>query len=129
MRPIEPLVSVNHTLPSGPVVIPAGCSAPVATVETTPAGVMRPIELPCPVNHRLPSGPRAIWSGSRDAPVGKADDGARGCDPADRVVAEIGEPQRPVRTRRDAAGWWMPPPVKVETVPDGVTRPDRVTQP
>src|SRR5207249_724209 len=60
--------SVNHRLPSGPAVIPAGTPFTVGTLNwvMTPAGVMRPILFPFPpetVNQRLPSGPTVIWPG------------------------------------------------------------------
>src|SRR5581483_8988230 len=58
--------SVNHRLPSGPVVIPPRFDFAVGTVNslTVPVGVIWPILLPSPsVNHRLPSGPVVISPG------------------------------------------------------------------
>src|SRR5437016_5441485 len=60
-----PLLSVNQTLPSGPVVMPAGelDAVGMVTSVTDPDRVMRPTLLvPMSVNHRpLPSGPAPIW--------------------------------------------------------------------
>ena len=60
IRPILlPCSSANQTLPSGPVVIPAGALAGVGSGNSVmvPAGVIRPIALPDhSVNQRLPSG-------------------------------------------------------------------------
>src|SRR5262249_34470234 len=67
MRPIlSTLDSVNHSAPSGPVVIPA---RPLPAVRTgysviTPAVVMRPILLAADsVNQSAPSGPAVIAAG------------------------------------------------------------------
>src|SRR5882757_8755476 len=68
-RPIRsPIVSVNHTLPSGPAVIPWSllwALIPLLNSVTVPLGVIRPIRWwSSSVNHRLPSEPAAIPSGS-----------------------------------------------------------------
>ena len=64
IRPILlALISVNHSLPSGPGAMPKGALVAVGTGNSVmaPAGVMRPIWLPSySVNHRLPSGPGAM---------------------------------------------------------------------
>src|SRR5579864_6527983 len=59
--------SVNHRLPSGPAVTPAGAALLVAVANsvTTPDVVIRPtFEMPGSVNHRLPSGPAVIRAGA-----------------------------------------------------------------
>src|SRR5882757_7698185 len=67
-RPIRsPIVSVNHTLPSGPAVIPWSllwALIPLLNSVTVPLGVIRPIRWwSSSVNHRLPSEPAAIPTG------------------------------------------------------------------
>src|SRR5262245_37465904 len=62
-RPILPVVSVNHRLPSGPEVMPWGSTKGVGMGYSVmaPWGVIRPMLLPkVSVNHRLPSGPVVI---------------------------------------------------------------------
>src|SRR5580700_8069761 len=56
---------VNHSAPSGPVVIPSGSSASgTGYVVITPLVVIRPIALPNKlVNHSAPSGPTVICCG------------------------------------------------------------------
>lgn len=76
IRPMRPEVrpSVNHTLPSGPAVMPWD-SPPVSPSEysvTVPAGVMRPMWSEPVVNHRFPSGPAAIPSGLPSEPAGNS---------------------------------------------------------
>src|SRR5258706_9649582 len=68
MRPILLTdFSVNHMLPSGPAVIPAGSAFGdgIGYSDTPPIGVTRPIALvaPASVNQRLPSGPAAMLNG------------------------------------------------------------------
>src|SRR5215471_5476919 len=63
IRSIFPLTgSVNHSAPSGPVVIPQGLLFSVGMVNsvTAPVVVIRPILPRIPVNHSAPSGPVAI---------------------------------------------------------------------
>src|SRR5438552_2352059 len=62
-----PVFSVNHRLPSGPVVIRSGPLPLVGTANSviTPAVVILPILLPLnSVNQRLPSGPELIPKGA-----------------------------------------------------------------
>src|SRR6266567_4298085 len=65
MRPILfPWDSVNHRLPSGPVVMPKGPLRATGNSVTRPAVVMRPILSTLnSVNQRLPSGPTVMPSG------------------------------------------------------------------
>ena len=55
-------VSVNHRLPSGPIVIPVGPAPPlVLNAMSVPVGVIRPIRSALvSANHRLPSGPAVM---------------------------------------------------------------------
>jgi hypothetical protein len=66
-RPIRlPACSVNHGLPSEPLVIPRRPLPAVIPLEncvTVPLGVMRPIVSTNSANHRLPSGPLVIPCG------------------------------------------------------------------
>src|SRR5262249_20761150 len=65
IRPIAPLASVNHRLPSAPAVISPGAlpdARPWENSVMTPEGVIRPIAWRS-VNQRLPSGPRVIPRG------------------------------------------------------------------
>src|SRR5436190_11982238 len=59
--------SVNHMLPSGPTVMPAGSAFGdgIGYSDTPPAGVTRPMAFVTPgsVNHMLPSGPAAMLNG------------------------------------------------------------------
>src|SRR5437899_5239044 len=61
-----PKYSVNHKLPSGPVVMSSGKLPLVGTGNSviTPAGVILPILSPPPsANHKLPSGPLVMSCG------------------------------------------------------------------
>src|ERR1019366_4868873 len=65
-------------------------------LDTTPAVVIRPTESDKLLKHRAPSGPTVIaWPDH--ARVRKIGHHARGSDPSDRVVVDIGEPQGAVR--------------------------------
>ena len=58
---------MNHTLPSGPGVMPLAAEVAVANSVTLPPGVIRPILVtPGSVNHRLPSGPVVIRAGAAE---------------------------------------------------------------
>src|SRR5260221_6516747 len=80
IRPmLFPLSSVNHRLPSGPVVMPPGSLGVVGTGNwvIAPLVVIRPILFPeDSVNQTLPSGPRVmpkgalLGAGSGDSVVG-----------------------------------------------------------
>src|SRR5437879_12251581 len=69
--PLVPLgvTSVNHTLPSGPAVMPAVCApAPVRPVSysvATPVVVIFPIRPPHSVHHRLPSSQAVLVQSSQ----------------------------------------------------------------
>ena len=66
MRPIWPaLDSVNHRLPSDPVVMPKGelLAVGMGNSVMTPEGVIRPILPARSVNHRLPSDPVVMPEG------------------------------------------------------------------
>ena len=103
-----PAPSVNHNAPSGPAVIPKGTALEFGTGNsvTTPAVVILPMLLPkLSANHSAPSGPAvmlgsaAVWRRN-----GKFGDDTRSRDPADIAAGSLREPQRAVRTRRDASG-------------------------
>src|SRR5438128_771806 len=77
MRPIWSLLArVNHSAPSGPLVMPCGYLMPCRGLATgnwkvvmTPAVVMRPIWSPLArVNHRAPSGPAVMPMAPPPAP-------------------------------------------------------------
>ena len=66
IRPILPISSVNHILPSGPAAIPIGPLGAVGRGNSvmTPAVVMRPMAFASSsVNQRLPVGPIAMNAG------------------------------------------------------------------
>src|SRR5882762_9501744 len=73
MRPTVPVLnSVNHSAPSGPVVITLGKLLAVGIRKSvaTPAVVMRPILLapePGSLNHNAPSGPVVMLPGNLPA--------------------------------------------------------------
>ncbi len=65
------LLSMNHTLPSGPAAMPHTSLPrwmPAENDVTTPAGVIRPTPSRA-LNHMLPSGPAAIRTGELPAPA------------------------------------------------------------
>src|SRR5215472_2081866 len=79
IRPIELLPSlVNHSAPSGPLVMASGSSIPgLVKMVTFPAVVIRPIAPPLPrysssVNHNAPSGPAVMFCGRCGPDTGKA---------------------------------------------------------
>ena len=102
MRPIELLpVLVNHIAPSGPAAMPYGSLMVASKYEVnTPFVVIRPIEPSAgSVTHRGAVGPGVMPYPMHGVEMG---DGSGGGDPTDRIVAGVGEPQRAVRSGRDA---------------------------
>ena len=69
-----PAISVNHSAPSGPAVMPPGLPCPNENSVTAPPGVILPIALALTsVNQTLPSDPNAIEKGSaRDVGSGNS---------------------------------------------------------
>lgn len=64
IRPILPRKYVNHSAPSGPVVIPPLFSGEIVNSVIAPVVVIRPTLPPTPsVNHKAPSGPVVMPSG------------------------------------------------------------------
>ena len=100
--------SVNHSAPSGPVVMPTGSAAGRGDREfgDTPPVVMRPILLArASVNHSAPSGPAVIPKGALPA-VGIGNSVKMPAVVMRPILLPLifGKPQRAVRSGRDAFG-------------------------
>ena len=103
IRPIcLPPYSVNQSAPSGPALIPAGAMYSEGRGKSLswPLAVIRILS----ATERLSARPR--WNSARSAARGRRRKGevaqlATGGDPPNGIAIELGEPQRPIRPRRD----------------------------